>query len=65
MGWARDHEQLVAIDVELWQLVCEERVLDRQRVQVVILLELRNSASPGSYSPIQTNSERSVAQRTG
>ena len=40
MGWARDHEQLVAIDVELWQLVCEERVLDRQRVQVVILLEL-------------------------
>ena len=40
MGWARHHEQLVAIDVELWQLVCEERVLDRQRVQVVILLEL-------------------------
>ena len=40
MGWARHHEQLVAIDVELWQLVCEERILDRQRVQVVILLEL-------------------------
>src|ERR1700722_14458681 len=40
MGWARHHEQLVAIDVQLWQLVCEERVLDRQRVQVVILLEL-------------------------
>lgn len=40
MGWARHHEQLVAIDVELRQLVCEERVLDRQRVQVVILLEL-------------------------
>src|SRR5689334_21660730 len=40
MGWARHHEQLVAIDVELWQLMCEERVLDRQRVQVVILLEL-------------------------
>jgi hypothetical protein len=40
MGWARNHEQLVAIDVELWQLVCEERVLDRQRVQVVVLLEL-------------------------
>ena len=40
MGWARDDEQLVAIDVELWQLVCEERVLDRQRVQLVVLLEL-------------------------
>src|SRR3984957_11006923 len=40
MGWACHHEQLVAIDVELWQLVCEERALDRQRVQVVILLEL-------------------------
>src|ERR1700722_778453 len=40
MGWARHHEQLVAIDVELWQLVSEECVLDRQRVQVVILLEL-------------------------
>ena len=40
MGWACYHEQLVAIDVELWQLMCEERVLDRQRVQVVILLEL-------------------------
>ena len=40
IGWACYHEQLVAIDVKLWQLVCEERVLDRQRVQVVILLEL-------------------------
>src|SRR4029077_15220976 len=40
MGWARHHEQLVAIYVQLWQLVCEERVLDRQRVQVVILLKL-------------------------
>ena len=40
MGWARHHEQLVAIDVELWQLMCEERILDRQWVQVVIILEL-------------------------
>src|SRR4029077_423094 len=29
-----------AIDVELWQLVCEERVFDRQRVQIVVLLKL-------------------------
>ena len=54
MGWARDHEQLVAIDVELWQLVSEERVLDRQRVQVVILLELAQLRSAGPNSPIQT-----------
>src|ERR1700748_825890 len=40
MGWARPDEKLGAIDVELWQLVCEERILDRQRMQVVILLEL-------------------------
>ena len=40
MSRACYHEQLVAIDVELWQLVCEERVLNRKRVQVVILLEL-------------------------
>ena len=53
MGWACYHEQLVAIDVELWQLVCEERVLDRQRVQVVILLEFAQLASLGWNNPIQ------------
>ena len=43
--------------VELWRLVSEERVLDRQWVQVVILLEI-GAALPArlEQSTIQTNS---------
>ena len=39
MGGAGDDEQLVAIDVDLGQLVGLERVLDRQRMEVVLLLQ--------------------------
>ena len=39
MGGAGDDEQLVAIDVELGKLVGLERVLDRQRMEVVLLLQ--------------------------
>jgi len=39
LGGPGDDEQLVVIDVDLGQLVRAERVLDRQRVQPVGLLE--------------------------
>src|ERR1700733_15238257 len=67
MGWARHYEHLVAIDVELWQLVCEERVLDRQRVQVVILLELAQlrlarleQSDPDEFGPIGCTADRLI-----
>ena len=37
-GGAGDDEQLVAVDVDLGQLVGDDRVLDRQRMKVVALL---------------------------
>jgi hypothetical protein len=64
MGWARHHEQLVAIDVELWQLVRSASSI-ASGCKSQFSWSWRNSASLGSNSPIQTNSERSVAQRTG
>ena len=59
MGGAGDDEQLVAINVDLGQLVGLERVLDRQRMEVVCSWRSRISSAVGSAMPIQTNSDLS------
>jgi hypothetical protein len=39
VGGAGDDEQLVVVDIDLWQLVALDRIFDRQRVEVIIVRE--------------------------